>query len=247
MLTSSHVGVEAVTQYIEQYRQISEIGFNINTIRKIAEEIRRQGLDPKEAGRIIGTWLTKSETIAEALAELEQGLMRKKQEEALTISRIELLNVKVDEIQKKINALENYQITRSRALENDYEARERTLNARIAEERSRGEAEMLDILRERDKLRSENRLLKEEEQEMRSQIELAKSISTILRDPRALNTSQLEMLISEFSAAKETRHNENQRQQQQQTQETNISAISQERLIEARRILIATLKEIQDE
>ena len=233
LLGQNDVRTEAVTEYVKQYKRLGQFGFDVNTVKIIAEELKRLQIDPKEAGKIVGNWLTKNRNISEALVTAENELEEAKKEEVFRIARIKSLDEKAEEAQKKIDSLESYYIRRSESLETEYETRAHVLDARVGEERSRAEAELLDILRDRDKLRSENRVLKDELEAIRNEIELAKSISTIIRDPKALSSSQLDRLVSEFVKAKDARGRDN-----------KGSSFSSERLIEARRTLVSALRDL---
>jgi hypothetical protein len=233
VLSQNGVSAEAITEYIEQYKRFVQFGLDVNTVKIIAEELKRLRLDPKEAGKIVGSWLTKNRNISEALLRAESELEAAKKEEALGIARIKSLDRKAEEAQKKIDSLESYYVRRSESLESEYETREHALHLRVGEERSRAEAELFDILRDRDKLRSENLTLKEEVEAIRKEVELARSISTIIRDPTALSSSQLDTLVTEFSKARETRR-----------REEIGSSSSSERLIEARRTLVSALRDL---
>ncbi len=231
VLAENGVPVDEITQYLEQHKRLGQFGFDVNTVKIIAEELKRLQIDPQEAGKTVGSWLTKNKTIGEALRKVEGELEESRKEEALTIARLKSLEQKAFEAQKKIDALESYYIRRSESLDSEYENIEHALVVRVGEERNRAEAELSDILRDRDRLRSENRVLKEEVEAIRKEVELVRSISILIRDPKAVSTSQLDTLVSEFMKAKEAMGRE------------DAGSSSSERLIEARRILVSALRD----
>ncbi len=231
VLAENGVPVDEITQYLEQHKRLGQFGFDVNTVKIIAEELKRLQIDPQEAGKTVGSWLTKNKTIGEALRKVEGELEESRKEEALTIARLKSLEQKALEAQKKIDALESYYIRRSESLDSEYENIEHALVVRVGEERNRAEAELSDILRDRDRLRSENRVLKEEVEAIRKEVELVRSISILIRDPKAVSTSQLDTLVSEFMKAKEAMGRE------------DAGSSSSERLIEARRILVSALRD----
>jgi hypothetical protein len=235
LLDENGVAPDGTSEYIRQYKRLGQFGFDVNTVRLIAEELKRLQLDPKEADKLIANWLTKYRSVNEALARAEAQVEEAKNEEALTIARIRSLEKKAEEAQKKIESLENYYTRRSESLEAEYKNRERVLDSRYIEERSRAEAELFEILRERDKMRTENRTLRDELEAIRRDIDLAKSLSTIIRDPNSLSSSQLDILISEFMKAKEVREKE---------RIVVSPSPSSERLLQARQMLVSALRDL---
>jgi hypothetical protein len=234
LLNKNGIVADQITEYIKQYLRLGEFGFDVETVRLIAEEVKRLQFDPKELRKLISSWLTRYRSVNEALARFEAQVNETKEEEAITIARIKSLEQKAEEAQKKIESLENYYARRSESLEAEYKNRERVLDTRYIEERGRAEAELFEILRERDKMRSDNRILKDELEAIKKDIDLARSISTIIRDPSSLTFSQLDLLISEFTRAKEIREKES----------TAGPSPSSERLIQARQLLVSALRDL---
>ncbi len=239
LLCENGVALETITEYVRQYKRLRQFGFEIGTVKLIAEELKRLRIDPREAGKIVGNWFTKYGNTSEALLRVEKELQEARKEEALEIARIKSLDRKTEEAQKKIDSLENYYVRRSESLESEYNARERILDSRYVEERVRAEAELFDILRDRDKLRSENRVLKEEIETIKRDIDLARSLSMIIRDPKSLSSSQLDILVSEFTRAKEARTG-----QGSSNSSSSQFVVSSNRLIEARRVLASALSNL---
>jgi hypothetical protein len=240
ILARNRIPADVITQYILDYRRLGHFGFDVETMRLIVEELKRLEIDPKEAGNLVGSWLTKYKSINEALFLAQSELEKTKREEALSIARSKAFDLKADETQKKINALETFYTRRSERLESEYEVRKQVLEARVAEERSRTEGELFEILRDRDKMREENRLMKKELENSNEEIELAKSISTIIRDPKALTSSQIEKLVSEFMKVKEARE----RDEKKGPSSSSMSTYSPERLNKAREMILSILRDL---
>ncbi len=229
-LAQNNAPLEDLTEYIEEYRKFAQLGFDLGVVKLIAEELKLIQVSPKEAGRVVRSWMEKNRTISEAIFKEESLLEKLKQEESVVLARIKALEQKTVDTQKKIDSLEGYFAKQNSSLQTEYENRERVLRLRATEERTRAEAELLGILKERDKLRGENRTIKEDLDASRSQLELSRAMSVLIRDPKALTMAQLDHLISELTRAKDEK-----------------GIILPERVSDARRVLVSALQENSQE
>lgn len=169
-LVKNQANAQELIEYISQQKGLVQLGFGPDSVRAVAEEMKRLKLDPRKLARMIGISMSNNRTIEQALTRSEERLAEANKEQTLALARVESLNRQADEAEKRIAALQEYYTTQRRALENEYEARRRVLDLRIQEARSSAETETLEILKQRDLAAAEVRTLKEEVDAIRKEI-----------------------------------------------------------------------------
>jgi chromosome segregation ATPase len=239
-LRQHSVSLAEVMSYIDQRRQLSQFGFDEDVLRKVAEELRRLEIGPKEAGNTIASWVIQDKNFSNSInrveLELEESkkkLERSKREEEASIIRLKLLDQKTLESQKRIESLENDYSKRRESLENEYKAKQQELATRLEEQEKSVAPKTATIFEDNQsylgKLLSENRTLRKQAEAIKREIELVMSISILIRDPQALTAPQLDNLVTEFMNANDV-------------SEKAEESPSLERLAEARRVLLSALR-----
>ena len=155
---------------MDEQDRLKQAGFHHGAIRLVAKELTRLGNDPKEVARIIERWAPKAGSLEHELALMEQRISEAKKEEVLAQARLDSLNTRTAEVKLGIKALEEHLASQSRNLESEYEARRRVLDSKLQEERVKREAEMMELLKLRDKAAKAVQALKEEEAAIRNRI-----------------------------------------------------------------------------
>ena len=125
-----------------------------------------------------------------------------KKEEGASKSRLSILNQELVEVQKKVSALQNYYIAQNQSLEGELDARRKSIHQRVEDERTQAESEMMGLLRQRDTMRNELRDLNDTKTNMRKEIEFAKSLSSLMRNPEAISEAELAVLSDRFEQAR---------------------------------------------
>jgi hypothetical protein len=235
-LKQNGLSLDSILSYVNLRKQLSEFGFDQEVLRRLGEEVQRLGIDPKEAGVIIGRWLLQTKQINEsikdvttALEESKRRLDRTRKEEDISAARLKSFDQKIIESQKKMESLELEYSKRKESLENEHKTRQQALVAKLEQEEAVARTASLENRSDLQKLIDENRTLKDQAEAIKREIDLVMSISIILEEPQALSAAQLDNLVSEFTSA-------------DYIAEKAESSPSLERLIEARRVLLSALR-----
>ena len=141
------------------------------------------------------------------VAKSKHELERFQKEENASKTRLANLNAEITELQKKADALQNYYISQNQSLERELDARRKSIHQRIEGERTQAESEIMTLLRQRDALREEVRNLTDEKSSLRKEIEFARSLSSLIRNPDAINEAELAVLSDKFQQARVGRLN----------------------------------------
>ena len=128
----------------------------------------------------------------------------KKQEEGLK-ARVESLKTELSETQKKIDALHEHYISQNQALDREFKARQLTIHQRADEERTKSDAEIEFLTKQRNSLQEEIRVLVSEKQALSKEVALGRSLSMILKNPDAMSAADINLLIEKFVEARDTR------------------------------------------
>ncbi|MDG6998454.1 MAG: hypothetical protein JRN15_04990 [Nitrososphaerota archaeon] len=141
------------------------------------------------------------------VAKSKRELERIQKEESASKTRLANLNAEFTELQKKAGALHNYYISQNQSLERELDARRKTIHQRIEGERTQAESEIMTLLRQRDAMRDEVRNLTDEKVSLRKEIEFARSLSSLIRNPDAISEAELAVLSDRFQQARVGRLN----------------------------------------
>ena len=139
------------------------------------------------------------------LKESEEELDKLKKEESAAKARLASLNLEFEEIRGKVDALQKYYITQNQSLDAELEARRRTIHQRIEDERTKAESEIMLLLRQRDESKDLVRNLSEEKDSLRKEIEFAKSLSKLIKNPELVGEAELAALSERFDQARMAR------------------------------------------
>lgn len=138
-------------------------------------------------------------------ARFRQELDRLSREEVSAKARLAKLNSEFEEIQGKVDALHKYYITQNQSLDGELEARRKAVHQRIEDERTAAEAEVMQLLRQRDESRDLVRNLSQEKDSLRKEVEFARSLSALIRNPDSVKEADLAILSEKFEQARLTR------------------------------------------
>ncbi len=152
------------------------------------------------------------------------------EEKALT-TRVEKLNKELDETQKKIDSLHGYYISQNQALDREFQARQLAIHQRAEDERTKTETDIAFLMKQRSALRDEIRALNDEKQALHKEVALGRSLSIILKNPQAISTADINLLVEKFIEARDARA-------------TGMKPLSDLNTKEARRSLISNIMKI---
>jgi hypothetical protein len=152
------------------------------------------------------------------------------EQKALT-TRIEKLNKELDETQKKIDSLHGYYISQNQALDREFHARQLAIHQRAEDERTKTETDIAFLMKQRSALRDEIRALIDEKEALQKEVALGRSLSIILKNPQAISTVDINLLVEKFTEARDARVR-------------GMKALSDLNTKEARRSLISSIMKI---
>lgn len=169
-LDANEASEEGIAELIDEKDRLKRAGYDTGAIRLVSEELARLGGDTRELAKLIERWAPKARTLEQALALARQRIAEAEKEEALAQGRLDSLNAQAAEVKAGIRALEDHLASQSRNLESEYETRRRVLDSKMHEERTRREAETMELLKLRDKAAKAVQALKEEEAAIKSKL-----------------------------------------------------------------------------
>ena len=187
----------------EQKENLVEITQTIKTLASKANSKNQEKSADNASIRVPSTSTEDARAKLEAeLLKSKHELDRLKKEEGASKSRLSILNQELVEVQKKVSALQNYYIAQNQSLEGELDARRKSIHQRVEDERIQAESEMMGLLRQRDTIRNELRDLNDTKANMRKEIEFAKSLSSLMRNPEAISEAELAVLSDRFEQAR---------------------------------------------
>ncbi len=151
-----------------------------------------------EAPIITAPVVTTNPNLSNELKKSGEELDKLKKEEDAAKARLTNLNLEFEEIRGKVDALQKYYITQNQSLDGELEARRKTIHQRIEDERTKAESEIMLLLRQRDESRDLVRNLSEEKDSLRRDVEFAKSLSRLIKNPESIGEAELAALSERF-------------------------------------------------
>ena len=187
----------------EQKEDLVEITQAIKTLASKANSKNQEKLADNASIRSVATPTEDSHAKPQTeLLKSQHEQERLKKEELSAKSRITNLNAELTELQKKVDALHKYYIAQNQSLEGELDARRKSIHQRVEDERTQAESEIMGLLRQRDSVRNELRDLTDAKTNIGKEIEFAKSLSSLMRNPDAISEAELAVLSDRFEQAR---------------------------------------------
>ena len=169
-LEENNVSSRELYEFIIEQRRLEELGYDSGTIRLLAGELAKHGVDPSGLKEKILKFSPKATSLEQVLFSLERKIAEARKEESATMTRLDSLKMQAEEAKAGVLALQDHLASQSRDLEKEYETRKRVLDSRIQEERAIREQETMELLKLRDRTAGAVQALKEEEQAIKEKI-----------------------------------------------------------------------------